>query len=187
MTTGFFRVEVVPHNPNWPGAFELESRQIALALNDNSIVAHHIGSTAISHIYAKPIIDILLEVKDIRKIDDRTFQLEALGYEAMGEFGIPVRRYFRKNNGTGRRTHQIHAFEIGSPHVERHLAFRDYMTAHPEEAQKYSELKRELADRYPKDIIGYMDGKDGFIKEMELKALAWRSSVANRSERSDPN
>lgn len=177
MKTDFFRVEVVPHDRNWRSAFEMESQQIALALSDNPIVVHHIGSTSIPNIYAKPIIDILLEVKDIGKLGDRSSQLEALGYEAMGEFGIPGRRYFRKNDGTGRRTHQIHAFEVGSPHVERHLAFRDYMTAHPEDAQKYSQLKRELAQRYPNDIIGYMDGKDGFIKEMELKALAWRSSL----------
>jgi GrpB-like predicted nucleotidyltransferase (UPF0157 family) len=187
MTAAFFRVEVVPHDRNWRSTFEIESRQISLALSDNSIALHHIGSTAIPNIYAKPIIDILLEVKDIGKLDDRTCQLEALGYEAMGKFGIPGRRYFRKNDGTGRRTHQIHAFEVGSPHLERHLAFRDYLTAHPEEAQKYSELKRELAKQHPNDIIGYMDGKDGFIKEMEQKALAWRSSLANRSERSDIN
>jgi GrpB-like predicted nucleotidyltransferase (UPF0157 family) len=175
------KVAVIPHDPKWQRAFEIESHQIALALSEDLAAVHHIGSTAIPQIYAKPIIDILLEVKDIGKLEDRASHLEALGYEAMGEFGIPGRRYFRKNDSGGIRTHQIHAFEIGSPQIERHIAFRDYMTVHPEDAQKYSELKRELARQYPDDINGYMDGKDGFIKEMDLKAAAWRSSLTNRA------
>jgi GrpB-like predicted nucleotidyltransferase (UPF0157 family) len=54
------------------------------------------------------------------------------------------------------------------------LAFRDYLIAHPEDAQRYSELKRRLAREYPTNIDGYMDGKDGFIKEMDQKAAQWR-------------
>ncbi len=62
--------------------------------------------------------------------------MEALAYEVMGEFGIPGRRFFRKENA-GTRTHHVHIFTARSPKVERHLAFRDYMIAHPEDAQKY--------------------------------------------------
>ncbi|MEG4632546.1 GrpB family protein [Microcoleus sp. AR_TQ3_B6] len=172
----FFKVEVVPHEPNWCSAFETESKLIALALRDNVVAIHHIGSTAIPQIHAKPIIDMLVEVKDITKIDVQSSEIEALGYEAMGEFGISGRRFFRKGNEAGIRTHHIHTFEVASPQIERHLAFRDYMISHPEEAQQYSELKRELANKYHDNIQGYMDGKDGFIKAMDLKAAKWRSS-----------
>ena len=89
---------------------------------------HHIGSTAIPGIFAKPIIDLLLEVGNIGELDDRSSFMGELGYEAMGEFGIPGRRYDRKNNASGIRTHQVHAYESGSPEVERHIAFRDYST-----------------------------------------------------------
>jgi len=167
----FFKVEVVPHDPNWRSAFETESKLIALALRDNVVAIHHIGSTAIPKIHAKPIIDMLVEVKDILKIDTHTSEIEALGYQAMGEFGISGRSYFR--NG---RTYHIHSFEVGSPQIERHLAFRDYMITHSEAAQEYSELKRKLAQKYPDNIQAYMDGKDGFIKAMDLKAAKWRSS-----------
>lgn len=102
--------------------------------------------------------------------------MESLGYEVMGEYGIPGRRYFRKDNREGTRTHHIHAFEAGSAEVERHLAFRDYMIAHPGDAQRYSELKRRLAEKHPQSIDGYMDGKDGFIKEMDRRAAQWRTS-----------
>ncbi len=172
----FFKVEVVPHDPTWRGAFETESKLIALALRDNVVAIHHIGSTAIPEIHAKPIIDMLVEVKDITKIDVQSSALEALGYEAMGEFGISGRRFFRKGNEAGIRTHHIHTFEVASPQIERHLAFRDYMISHPEAAQQYSELKRELANKYQDNIQGYMDGKDGFIKAMDLKAAKWRAS-----------
>ncbi|AFY49121.1 hypothetical protein Nos7524_3324 [Nostoc sp. PCC 7524] len=173
MTVNVFKVEVVPHNPNWRSEFASESQQIALALRENLVAVHHIGSTAIPQIYAKPIIDILVEVKEITKVDEQSSAIEALGYEVMGEYGIPGRRYFRKHNKAGVRTHHIHTFAVGSADIKRHLAFRDYMIAHVEDAQKYSELKRELAKKYPDDIEGYMDGKDGFIQEMERKALEW--------------
>jgi GrpB-like predicted nucleotidyltransferase (UPF0157 family) len=169
------KVEVVPHNQKWREAFEVESKSVADALGENVVTVHHIGSTAISGIYAKPVIDLLVEVKDIIKVDGQSSAMESLGYEVMGEFGIPGRRFFRKDNQESVRTHHIHIFEIASAQVERHLAFRDYMLAHPEDAQKYSELKRELARKYPQNIDRYMDGKDGFIKEMDKKAARWRT------------
>lgn len=176
----FFKVEVVAHDPSWRGAFETESKQIALAFsNENAIAIHHIGSTAIPQIYAKPIIDMLVVVKDIIKVDTQNSALEALGYEARGEFGISGRRFFRKGNEAGVRTHHIHTFEVNSAQIERHLAFRDYMIFHPEDAQQYSELKQELANKYSDNIQGYMDGKAGFIKDIDLKAAKWRLSELN--------
>lgn len=169
------KVEVVPYDAAWRNKFAHESKLITPALGDNLVRIHHIGSTSIPGIYAKPIIDILIEVKDITKVDEPNAAMTALGYEAMGEFSIPGRRYFRKHSEY-QRSHHVHIFVDDSPEVERHLAFRDYMIAHPEDTQKYSELKRELAKLYPENIYGCMDGKDGFIKEMERKALAWQAA-----------
>lgn len=170
------KVEVVPHDPRWRDEFEAEAKHIGAALGENVAAIHHIGSTAIPNIYAKPVVDLLVEVRDITEVGGRSSAMELLGYEVMGEFGIPGRRYFRKETPEGIRTHQIHAFEIGSAEVERHLAFRDYMIAHPGDAQRYSELKRKLAEEHPQSIDGYMDGKDGFIKEIDRRAVQWRTS-----------
>lgn len=172
-------VEVVPHRPEWRDAFAAEAKQVAEALGPNALAIHHIGSTAIPNIYAKPILDLLVEVGDINEVDEQSASMASLGYEVMGEFGIHGRRYFRKDDQQGIRTHQIHAFETGSAQVARHLAFRDYMIAHPEDAQRYSELKRKLAAAYPQSPDGYMDGKDGFIKEMDRLAAQWRTSQAS--------
>lgn len=164
------KVEVVPHDITWRQMFADESIQVASALAENVVALHHIGSTAIPHIYAKPIIDLLVEVKDITKVDEQSAAMQVLGYEGMGEYGIPGRRYFRKDNKAGIRTHHVHIFQISSPEIQRHLAFRDYLIAHPKEAQEYSDLKRELSHRYTYDIDSYMDGKDAFIKEIDGKA-----------------
>lgn len=171
------KVEVVPHHPHWRIAFEEESQRIQLALGKNAVAVYHIGSTAIPKIYAKPIIDILVAGQSLKKVDESNSQMEALGYQVMGEYGIPGRRYFRKDDEAGIRTHHVHVFEVNSEQVERHLTFRDYLIAHPEEAQIYSELKRKLAKRYPEDIEGYMDGKDEFIKQVDCKAAAWRKAL----------
>lgn len=171
-------VEVVPHDPRWRQAFQAEAKRVAAALGENAVAIHHVGSTAIPGIYAKPVIDLLVEVRDVTEADGRSPAMESLGYQVMGEFGIPGRRYFRKDDQEGTRTHHIHAFQAGSGEVERHLAFRDYLIAHPEDAQRYSELKRKLASEHPQSMDAYMDGKDGFIKEMERRAAQWRASRA---------
>ena len=170
------KVQVVPHNPQWRDAFETEATQVAGALGKNVVAIHHIGSTAIPNIYAKAIIDLLVEVRDITGVDNQTSAMASLGYEVMGEYGIPGRRYFRKNNQEGIRTHHIHAFEVGSAEVGRHLAFRDYMIAHTEDAERYSELKRKLAEEHPQSLDEYMDGKDDFIKEIDRRSAQWRTS-----------
>jgi len=172
-------VIVAPYDPAWVRQFGQESQVIRKALGDNFVAIHHVGSTAIPHIHAKPIIDMLAEVVDIHQVDDQTVNLAALGYEAMGEYGFPERRYFRKHNIAGERTHHLHVFQARSVEVIRHLAFRDYMITHPEDALAYSQLKQHLAAAHPADIEAYMDGKDGFIKAMERKALEWQKAQSS--------
>ena len=97
---------------------------------------------------------------------------EALGYEYLGEFGIPGRRYMRR--GGDERTHQVHVFSVlDTANITRHLAFRDYLCAHPDVCAEYAALKRALAGKYPFDIGAYCDGKEEFVKKHEAAALAW--------------
>jgi GrpB-like predicted nucleotidyltransferase (UPF0157 family) len=174
------KVTVVSHNPLWRENFEQEAKRVAAVLGENVVAVHHVGSTAIPNIYAKPVIDLLIEVKDINEVDQQSAAMESLGYELMGEYGIAGRRYFRKDNREGVRTHNIHIFAAGSAQVERHLAFRDFMIAHPTEAQRYGELKRQLAEQHPQSMDAYMDGKDSFIKEIDRRAALWRASQTDR-------
>jgi GrpB-like predicted nucleotidyltransferase (UPF0157 family) len=141
------------------------------------VAIHHIGSTSIAGIFAKPIVDMLVEATNLREVDSRNDQMKSLGYEVMGECGIPGRRYFRKDNAVGDRIHNVHTFLAGTPDVTRHLAFRDFMRAHPAHARQYSDLKRNLARAHPESIEKYMDGKDSFIKDMEERATKWQARL----------
>ncbi|BCX47718.1 dephospho-CoA kinase [Haloferula helveola] len=178
------KVVIVPHDPEWAEAFASEARRIRMALGAVVVEVHHIGSTAIPGMPAKPIIDMLLEVRSLDDLDGATAALEAAGYEAMGEFGIPGRRYFRKDSAAGVRTHQIHAFEQGSVGCERHLAFRDYMIDHPDAARAYGLLKRQLVEAHAGDLEAYIDGKDAFVKEHEAMAIGWKKGATPRDSAS---
>ena len=170
---------VVPYQPGWAAAFSVESGRIEGAVGEVVVRMHHIGSTAIPLTRAKPVIDILLEVSSLDALDQQSSRLVALGYEAKGEFGIAGRRYFRLDSAEGLRKYQVHAFEADSPEVRRHVAFRDYMNAHPAAAAAYGALKMRLAGQSPGDMAAYIAGKDAFVKEHQLRALAWASSVDN--------
>ena len=166
------KIVVVDYHPEWAEAFEREAARIAKVLGENMVAIHHIGSTSVPGLCAKPIIDILAVVRDVNAIDAFAPAMEALGYEAMGEFGIPGRRYYRK--GGENRTHQIHAFsEEDHWNIDRHLAVRDYLRVHPKQAQLYGDLKQHLAQQFPEDIEQYCDGKDAFVKALEKRAYAW--------------
>ena len=171
------RVAVVPHDPVWADMFAVECTAVSRALGSNTIAIHHIGSTAIPFVYAKAIIDMLVEVADIEEVDEHNPAMEALGYEPMGECGISGRRYFRKDNDASVRTHHAHVFAAGRPDIVRHLAFRDFLLAHAEWATRYSDLKKKLAQAHPDDIDLYMAGKDAFIKDIDKKAAVWRTGL----------
>jgi GrpB-like predicted nucleotidyltransferase (UPF0157 family) len=161
-------VVVVPPDRGWRDAFEAEAARLRSILGENLVEIHHIGSTAIPGIAAKPIIDILPVVREIDHVDAL-----AAGYRAWGEFGLPGRRYFTREEN-GKRTHDVHVYAVGNPEITRHLAFRDYMNAHPEEARAYGRLKEKMAREFPTDFEGYMDGKHVFVQERERRALAWK-------------
>ena len=171
------RIVLVPHDPTWSGLFQAEAERLAAVYGPQVISIHHAGSTAIQGIKAKPILDFLIIVRDIGKIDDFDDQMIAIGYEAIGENGIPGRRFFTKTVVGGTRVHNVHIFEIGHPEIERMLNFRDYLRAHPEEAQAYSQLKETLAQQYPCDIDRYTEGKSDFINHMIQKAKVWREQL----------
>ncbi len=165
------RIEVKDHNPQWIEEFNSESEKLRNNIGEVIVKIHHIGSTSVSGLKAKPIIDIMLEVTDLISLDNKRTHFENMKYEVMGEMGIPRRRYYRK--GGDNRTHQIHAFASGDSHLVRHLAFRDYLRSHKEIADEYGKLKAEIALLANNDIERYCDLKDAFIKHHEALALTW--------------
>ncbi|WP_432401062.1 GrpB family protein [Wukongibacter sp. M2B1] len=164
-------IEVVPYNLQWVEKYQEEEKKISNIMPNEIVEIHHIGSTSIPNIYAKPVIDILIGVKDIEKVDKYNKEMEKLGYIAKGEHGILRRRFFLK--GIYNRTHHVHIFQTEDLEIKRHLNFRDYMIAHPDEARNYEKLKRELAKEFRYDNEGYCNGKNSFIKDIDRKAEEW--------------
>jgi len=172
------QIEVVPHNPRWSTLFE-EEKNALLELDIPTInQIHHIGSTAVDGLAAKPVIDILIEVDSLKSLDSSQAKFEAFGYEAMGEFGIERRRYYRK--GKELRTHQIHAFLVSDPHIFRHLAFRDYLHENPDIMKEYEDLKLKVASQCDNDIDRYCDGKNDYIQMHEKKAIEWKNETSEQ-------
>lgn len=164
-------ITVLDYNPLWVKKYEEESFLIKDILADNCIAIYHIGSTSVPGLAAKPIIDIMVAVRSLEKIDSVAEAFSKIGYEYPGEFGITGRRYLRK--GGDERTHQIHLFQMNDwNNIGRHLAFRNYLCTHEKERTEYAKLKIELAQKFPYDIDGYCDGKENFVREIEKLALS---------------
>ena len=169
------KIVVVDYRPEWAEAFEREAARIANVLGENMVAIHHIGSTSVPGLCAKPIIDIMPVVRDIGAVDGCNAGFIALGYTPMSGFGIPGRRYFHK--GGDERTHHVHVFARENREaIERHLAVPAYLRANADEARAYGKLKKALAARFPCDWDGYCDGKDEYVRALEERALAWYRS-----------
>ena len=112
-------------------------------------------------------------VTNLDEFDRKRSLVESLGYSWYGELGITGRRYCAMSNEGGNRIVQLHFFTAESPHIVRHLAFRDYLRAHPNEAHAYEHEKRRARDLFPNDSHAYTDEKAAWIERAQAEALAW--------------
>lgn len=165
-------VTVVPYQDHWPQAFACAQVALLKVLGSTALALHHIGSTAVPGLAAKPILDLLLEVTDLAALDNQTAVLAALGYVGKGENGIAGRRYFYKNTPpeSNQRSHHLHVFVRAAPQVRQHLALRDYLRQNPAAVAEYSALKQALARQFPNDTQSYQAGKDHFIGQLLQQA-----------------
>jgi GrpB-like predicted nucleotidyltransferase (UPF0157 family) len=175
MTEG--RLTLVDYNPQWLTIFQQEGKLIQAILKQETVQIHHIGSTAVPGLIAKPIIDILVEVHQMGELDKYINKLALAGYQSQGEFGIPGRHFFSK--GAPERTHHLHAYAAGSPDVQRHTALRDYLIAHPAIAEEYGKLKLMLARTTGGELDWYQKGKNDFLKDCQEKAIHWSRAQEN--------
>lgn len=167
-------VELVAHQKEWKTLYEQEEKLLRFAIGEIVIAIEHIGSTAIPSIVAKPIIDVIIGVKDLADVEKYLLSLAAIGYEDRGESGIPGRRYFRKGT-EAISTHHLSVVEYGGDIWRRHLLFRDYLRDHKEAARRYDELKKDLAIKFKNDREAYTNGKGEFVEEI-LQAANFSSA-----------
>ena len=168
-------IRIVEHDPEWPAQAEAEMRRITDALGTVAGRIEHVGSTAVPGLAAKPIIDLQLSVARIDPIEAYRGPLERLGYLFVPDPESPDFHLFAKP-AERPRTHHLHVCERGSDHERRHLAVRDFLRSHPDEAAEYEALKRRLAAEHPEDRLAYIEGKRAFMTSLEAQALSSFSS-----------
>ena len=173
-------VKIVDYDPEWPTLFEKEKRLILGAVGSIVMRIEHIGSTAVPGLAAKPIVDILVAVNQLSDAENCIRPLETVGYEYRPEHEgqIPERRFFNKGKPPAEQHYHLHMVELTSAFWTRHLLFRDYLRRHPDVAQEYQNLKRQLAAEYTTNREGYTEAKTSFIESIVAKARA----EANGSE-----
>ena len=176
-------VIIVPYDPEWPGLFSSLGQALRRALGSAALRIDHIGSTAVPGLDAKPVIDVQISVADLNPLDSYRLPIEGLGFIWRADNPDLTKRYFRERPGA-RRTH-IHVRRSGSFAEQVALLFRDYMRAHPLDAQRYAELKYGLAAAYRDDRLAYTESKSGFIWAIMAQANKWSQDTGWRPPPSD--
>lgn len=174
---------VVPYDPAWPGRFAELATPIRKALGETAVRIDHIGSTAVPHLAAKPIIDIQISVVDFDPLAAYRDPLQTLGYLFRANNSDLTKRYFREAPNTP-RTH-IHVRRHGSWSEQFALLFRDYLRTHPATAAQYAATKQQLAQQYTHDRVGYTNAKTPIIWRIIQQASQWSQNSGWHPGRSD--
>ena len=154
----------MPHDPQWAARASGLIEELRAAAPGALQAVHHVGSTAVPGLAAKPVIDLLGVTPRLSLIKAARPVLEALGYRWRGENGIAGRRYFTGDDPeTGARAVHLHVHASDDPAVARHLAFRDRLRAEPALAAGYLAEKQRCAARHPGDSGAYTACKEGWI------------------------
>ena len=165
------RIELVEHDPRWALAFDEERSALEGVFGEQAVAIEHIGSTSVPDLCAKPIVDVLVGLRELELTDEQIAAMEKRGYRFLGEHGLPGRLFFRKEP----RTHHVHVVEHGGEHWVRQITFRDALRSDAEERRRYDEFKRRLAaEGHPRET--YTELKTPFIREVEVRARARRAS-----------
>lgn len=165
------RVALAEHDRAWERLAAEAGERIRRAWGPVALDVQHVGSTAIRHIRAKPILDLAVAVESLATAEAHSPELERAGFRRRGS-DVPGQILYVGGVGE-RRTHHIHVVPRDDIQWANYLNFRDYLNAKPGEAKRYEALKLRLAARYPQDRVAYTAGKAACIARMLAAARAW--------------
>lgn len=157
------KVFIVPWTTEWETEFLIEKKKIQDVINKHIVDIHHIWSTAVKNLSAKPIIDIAIEVKNFQDGEKCVNALKELGYSYKGTSVLPDRHYFNKGEP---RTHQIHMYQSGNKYLLDQQSFRDYLRENETTRNQYEELKQKLSTQSQGNKHRYSEDKTEFIKSI---------------------
>jgi GrpB-like predicted nucleotidyltransferase (UPF0157 family) len=166
-------VHLSSYDPAWPEVAAAHMARLGV-LKPLLLETHHIGSTSVPGLAAKPVVDLIALVSDIEALDHKQSELEAMGFIAYGEFGVPGRRFFTWDDpATLMRVINLHCYQTGAETAHHQLAFRDYLRAHPQVAKDYFKEKQRAMKLFPDNSTLYAQEKGAFIRSVLAKALTW--------------
>lgn len=165
-------VKLAPYDKSWVREFEKEKEKLGFLLRSNFIAIEHAGSTAIPEIKAKPVIDIMVGVKSIKKEGKKCLNIlkNETGYYERPKY-FPKTRFLVAKGDESKRTHYIHIVKYKGGIWNRSILFRDYLRSHRRELVNYQRLKENLALKHGEDRGLYTKKKSRFIKGIIRKAL----------------
>lgn len=172
MTIGVHRgkVRLELHDPAWGTAFQKEKADLVSYLDPENLVdIHHVGSTSIPGLMAKPLIDILMVVRSTEKARRWVPLLEKHDYHLRED--VPDHLMLAKGPENNRTVH-LHIGEWEEEYVNTTVLFRDYLMSHPKAAADYEKLKKTLTARYADDRKSYSASKKDFIYRVIQAAQA---------------
>ena len=160
-------VALVPYDEQWPALFATEQERLLRLFPRQLLQVEHFGSTAVPGIPAKPIIDILAGVPSMGVAESLVQPLLGSGYITSPEFNATLkdRRWFMRA-AEGRRTHHLHLVVLGGAQWHERLRFRDLLRSNAELAQRYANLKSELASQHKQDREAYTNAKSEFVSSV---------------------
>lgn len=162
-------VRIVEYDPAWSDRFESERAALDVVIGIYAVGAiHHVGSTAVPGLAAKPVIDILVGVSDLETARPCIALVAELGYQYTPYLSTEMHWFCKPD--PRRRTHQLHLVPVSSERFWSELAFRDHLRAHPEVAARYAEIKRALAATFQDDREAYTEAKAPFIADVLRQA-----------------
>lgn len=154
-------IHISEYKEAWPHQFEKLKEKLWHPISKFAISMEHVGSTSVPNLCAKPIIDVDIVVIDIERMKAITHILCQNGYQHMGNLGIPGREMFRCNKPEF--PHHLYVCLQDSPAFQNHILFRNHLRSHPDDCQKYAQLKKNLAKKFPEDMKSYVEGKTSFV------------------------
>ena len=158
-------IVVEPYDPDWPAEFEKIKDYLMPHIGDCIVAIHHVGSTSVPGLSAKPIIDFDIEIADMSMFPVIKERLAVLGYSHEGNYGIEAREVFRPHKPDDFMEYHMYVCPSSSEELKRHLKFRNALRSDPVAVEEYGKLKTELAARHENDIDAYIEGKAEFIKK----------------------
>lgn len=164
-------IELSEYQATWPRVFAEEQGRICRALDVPGEDLEHIGSTAVPGPVAKPVIDLMLGVRKVSPDEEILQRLERLGWEGLGEAGVPGRLYFRTRAA---RQANLHVVLKSGTHWVNNLALRDYLRKNADARERYASGKRLAVAHGARTLLRYSAEKADIIHTLLKEALAAR-------------